>query len=315
MPVRKPVAVSDRVHRLRIFIQVADKGSFAAAARALNMPPAAVSAAIRAMERELDARVLHRTTRKVSLTHEGQRILPMARKIAGDLEEIYAALRADRHTVSGRFTLDVPGRIATQVIAPAMPSFLQQHPALELHVSSTDGCADIGKDGIDCAIRLGEVQGESLLSKPLGVLKMVSCASSDYLIANGTPSHPDELINHWAIGYSSQCGGHPAAWTWTAESGGRKSMEMKYRIVVNSIESYVASCRAGLGLIQVPRSDVEDLLASGELVEVLQGWDPFPVSITVLYPYRYQRSFRMAAIVDWLQELFARRERLNLTMP
>jgi DNA-binding transcriptional LysR family regulator len=295
--------VSDRVHQFRIFIQVADMESFVGAARVLKIPPATVSAAIRMLEAELGVRLLHRTTRQVNLTAEGEKLLPMARKISSDLEAIYSMLHADQDAVSGRFALDVPSRIAARVIAPALPAFLHRHPALELHVCSNDRHVDLAKEGIDCVIRVGESRDDGLLRKPLGVLEMVTCASPTYLAEHKAPQHPEDLANHFAVGYSPSSSVPAAVWSLVDTLGNSRSIAMKHRVVVNNVESYLASCRVGLGLIQMPRFDVHELLERGELVEVLNDWVPPPVPIAALYLYRYQRSHRMGVIIDWLQSL------------
>lgn len=306
MAEQKNPSMSDRVHQLRIFIQVAEMSSFVGAARALKLPPATVSAAMKMLEADLGVRLLHRTTRQVSLTAEGEKILPMAHKITSDLDDIYSALHSDWHAVSGRFTLSVPSRIATRLIAPALPAFLQRHPALELHVLSSDRNFDLVSDGIDCVVRVGHAQDEAVPSRPLGLLEMIHCASPSYLAAYGTPQHPDELARHWAVGYSPSNAMQPAIWSGVGVSGVPKSISMKHRVVVNNMESYLASGRVGMGLIQVPRFDVQDLLTSGELVEVLPNWPPPPTPVAALYLRRHQRSRRLAAVIDWLQELLNR---------
>jgi len=307
MAEQKTHSMSDRVHQFRIFIQVAEMGSFIGAARALKLPPANVSAAIRLLENELGVRLLHRTTRQVKATQDGERLLPMARKIASDLDDIYKALKADQQTISGKLNLDVPNRIASRMIAPALPSFLEMYPALELNVSSSDRHVDLLKEGIDCVIRVGAPHDESLICRPLGLLEMVNCASPKYLEEHPAPRHPDELIKHWAVGYQPFANmHHPAEWNCINMPGSLRMIPMAHRIVVNNVESYLACCKAGMGMIQMPRFDVRHLLDNGELVEVLHDWPAPPMPIAALYPYRNQRLPRMTAFIDWFQDLLNR---------
>ena len=306
MTEQKNPSMSDRIHQFRIFVQVAETSSFVGAARALNLPPATVSYAIRMLEKELGVRLLHRTTRQVSLTQEGQKALPMARKLAADLEDLYSQLKSDQQVISGKLKVDVPSRIASQMIAPALPSLMAKYPALELHVSSNDRRIDLVKESIDCAIRIGHPHNESLVCKPLGKLELVNCASPGYLAEHGTPQHPDALIAHWAIGYAPQVDTQPAGWNYVDPSGAARTVSMRYRVVVNSVESYLACCKSGMGLIQIPRFDAQHLLESGELVEVMTDWPAEPLPIAALYLHRSQRSPRMAAFIDWFEDLLKR---------
>lgn len=306
MPAYKPPPVSDRVYQFRIFIQIVDTGSFVGAARALNIPPATVSAAIRMLESELGVRLLHRTTRQVGLTHDGQRVLPMARKIAGDLDQIYHLLSSDEQVVTGKLHINVPSRIAWRLMAPALPAFLQRHPELELRLSGCERDLDPVGRGVDCLIRIGSAHDDSLVHKPLGLLDRVSCASPGYLATHAAPQHPDELARHWAVGYLQRAGADPADWSFTDEAGAARSVPMRHRIAVNDMDSYLACCQAGVGLIQALRIDVRHLIASGELVAVLPDWPATPVPVAAFYPHRHQQSRRLGAFLDWFRTLLDR---------
>ena len=303
---RKAPPMTDRVHQLRILVQVAELGSFIGAARALKLPPATVSAAIRLLERDMGVRLLHRTTRQVRPTHEGEKILPAARQIAGDLDGLFASVRSTRQVVAGKLHVDVPGRMASRLIVPALPAFLAHYPGLELSVSSSDRRVDLAREGIDCVIRVGEVRDQTLVCKPLGELAMVHCASPAYLKRQGVPQHPDELNGHWVVGYQPGPDVRPGEWSYTDAAGAPQSMTVPHRVVVNNVESYLASCQAGMGLIQVPRFDVQQLLADGDLVEVLPDWPAPPMPVAALYLHRHQRSRRMAVFIDWFQGLLGR---------
>ena len=287
-------------------MHVAELGSFIGAARALKLPPATVSAAIRLLEADLGVRLLHRTTRQVGLTPEGEKILPMARQIAGDLDGLYAVVQSARQRVAGRLHVDVPGRIASRLIMPALPEFLAHYPGLELSVSSSDRRVDLAREGIDCAIRVGAVREEQWVCKPLGELAMVHCASPAYLQQQGVPQQPQELDGHWVVGYQPSPDMRAGEWMYLDAQGTPQTLHLRHRVVVNTVESYLASCLAGLGLIQVPRFDVQPLLARGELVEVLHDWPAPPMPMAALYLHRHQRSHRMAVFIDWFQSLIPR---------
>ena len=293
----------DRLHQYRIFIQVADMGSFIRASHALELPRASVSAAVQALEAELGARLLHRTTRRVQLTTDGEQLLERARLLLAEAENLESLFRTRRHEVSGRLNIDAPSRIARRLIAPALPGLLRNHPRLQLGLSSSDRAVDLVREGIDCAIRVGEPHDSSLVRHALGQLSLINCASPDYLRRHGTPTRPEELAQgHRMIGYAGPTTGREQAWEYVSQ-GREHSVRVPSLVVVNNAENYIACCEAGLGLIQIPRFDVRHLLDSGALVEVLPGHRPAAMPIALLYPHRRQRSQRLDAFVAWFEAL------------
>ena len=205
----------------------------------------------------------------------------------------------------GRLEVDVPSRIARRLVMPALGEFLRRYPGLQLGLGSTDRAIDLVQEGVDCVIRFGTPQNSSLVVKPLGKVLLVNCASPAYLAEFGVPTQPCDLQNrHVCIGYSTSAGGQETAWEYCVD-GTAQAVMMPSRVVVNNAESYIAGCCAGLGLIQVPLFDVQHLLDSGELVEVMAAYRPAPMCVSVLYPTRRQRSRRLGAFIDWFAALMA----------
>ncbi|MCE4069465.1 MULTISPECIES: LysR family transcriptional regulator [Pseudomonas] len=289
----------ERIEQYRIFIQVAELGSFIQASRVLKLPRATVSAAVQQLEAGVGTRLLHRTTRKVSLTADGLQLLERARQLLHEYDEVDQLFQTHPQQISGRLDVDVPSRIARRLLIPALPEFLRQYPRLQLGLGSTDRLIDPVSEGVDCVIRFGRLASSSLVVKPLGQVLLVNCASPAYLTEHGVPRHLDDLRKgHQAIGYSPSTGGQ--AWPWEYIDEGREhSIELPSRVIVNNVESYIASCCAGLGLIQVPLFDVQHLLDAGALVEVLPGHRPAPMPVSMLYPNRRQRSRRLGVFLDW----------------
>ncbi|WP_315810274.1 LysR family transcriptional regulator [Pseudomonas sp. C9-3] len=289
----------ERIEQYRIFIQVAELGSFIQASRVLKLPRATVSAAVQQLEAGVGTRLLHRTTRKVSLTADGLQLLERARQLLHEYDEVDQLFQTHPQQISGRLDVDVPSRIARRLLIPALPEFLRQYPRLQLGLGSTDRLIDPVSEGVDCVIRFGRLASSSLVVKPLGQVLLVNCASPAYLAEHGVPRHLDDLRKgHQAIGYSPSTDGQ--AWPWEYIDEGREhSIELPSRVIVNNVESYIASCCAGLGLIQVPLFDVQHLLDAGALVEVLPGHRPAPMPVSMLYPNRRQRSRRLGVFLDW----------------
>ncbi len=284
---------------------MAELGSFIQAARLLKLPRATVSSAIQQLEASTGTRLLHRTTRKVSLTTDGTQLLLRARQVLLDIDDIDQLFQSHQEQVMGRLEVDVPSRIARRLLIPALPEFLKHYPRLQLGLGSTDRAIDLVLEGVDCVIRFGTPQNSSLVVRPLGQVLLINCASPDYLAEFGAPAQPADLQDkHLCIGYMAGGTTRQAPWEYCVD-GVEHSLDLPGRLVVNNAESYIAACCAGLGLIQVPLFDVQHLLERGDLVEVVAAYRPAPMTVSVLYPNRRQRSRRLGAFIDWFTTLMA----------
>ena len=294
----------DRFNQYRVFVQVAEMGSFIRAAHTLEVPRASVSAAVQQLETQLGVRLLHRTTRQVRLTADGEQLLERLRPLLAEVEDIDQSFQASQRQASGRLSVDVPSRIARRLIAPALPGLLRRHPHLQLVLGSADRAIDLVQEGVDCAVRVGDLHDSSLVMRPLGHIALINCASPAYLGEFGHPRQPGDLVEgHWSIGYASPKTGRESHWEYLADDGHTQRLELPSRVVVNNAESYIACCRAGLGLMQIPRYDVQHLLDAGELLEVLPGYRAASMPIALIYPHRRQRSRRLAVFYEWFESL------------
>lgn len=294
----------DRFNQYRVFVQVAEMGSFVRAANALDIPRASVSAAIQQLESQLGVRLLHRTTRQVRLTADGEQLLERLRPLLAEVEDIDQSFQLSQCQVSGKLTIDVPSRIARRLIAPALPGLLRRHPQLQLVLGSADRAIDLVQEGVDCAIRVGALHDSSLVVRALGHIALINCASPAYLSEHGLPSQPSDLTQgHWAIGYTSSKTGKELPWEYESNNGHTHSLHIPSQVAVNNAESYIACCLAGLGLIQIPRFDVQHLLNSGELIEVMSDYRAAPMPISLIYPHRRQRSRRLVVFHSWFEAL------------
>ncbi|AVJ25700.1 LysR family transcriptional regulator [Achromobacter spanius] len=296
----------DRFDQYRVFAQVAEMGSFIKAAHALDAPRASVSAAIQQLETQLGVRLLHRTTRQVRLTADGEQLLERVLPLLAEVEDIDQLFQASERQVSGRLSIDVPSRVARRLIAPQLPGLLRRHPRLQVVLSSTDRAIDLVQEGVDCAVRIGALHDSSLVVRPVGSIALINCASPAYLREHGEPMQPEDLASgHWAVGYASPKTGRELPWETVLPDGGVRQDPVRSRVVVNNAESYIACCLAGLGLIQIPRFDVQHLLTAGELVEVIPAARAASMPVSLLYPHRRQRSRRLAVFHEWFEGLMA----------
>jgi LysR family transcriptional regulator for bpeEF and oprC len=295
----------DRIDLFRIFARVVECSSFTRAADTLRVPRSSVSAAIQELEARLGTRLLNRTTRKVSPTHDGAAFYERCIELMADVEEAETLFLQSASGPSGKLRIDVPGRIGRLVIAPALPEFLDRFPEIQVDLGVTDRAVNLIEDNIDCALRVGPLRDSGLIARTLGDIELINVASPDYIKRHGKPRSPDALGDHWAVNYASPSTGRVEDWEWR-EHGALQTRSMKSRVTVNSAEAYIACCLAGLGLIQIPAYDVRHDLASGRLVEVMPRHRAPPMPITVLYPHRQHLSRRLQVFIDWLDALMRR---------
>lgn len=289
----------DRLRTIQVFIQVVEQNSFTRAAETLGMPKSSVSAAVQALEDRLRTRLLHRTTRRMHLTADGEAYLEWCRRVLEDIQGTEARFRQRAARPSGRLRVDIPSRIARLVVVPRLPDFFRRYPGIHLEFGANDQPLDLVQEGVDCAVRVGELPDTQHSVHPLGELNVINCASPAYLARHGTPETLPDLENHWKIEYtpSTLAAGEP----WECLEGDvARYVSVRSRMTVNSAESYVAACLAGLGMIQVPAYDAMGHIESGELVEVLSHLRPKPMPLSVILPSARSSTVRVKAFVDWV---------------
>lgn len=295
----------DRIESFRIFARVVECASFTRAADDLGLPRSSVSAAVIGLEGRVGARLLHRTTRKVSPTQDGAAFYERCLRVIADVEETENLFRQGAAGPSGRLRIDVPGRIGRLIVAPALPDFLARFPAIDIDLGVTDRAVNMIEDSVDCALRVGLLPDSGMIARSIGQLDLVNVASPDYLRHHGTPRAPADLSSHHAVNYASPSTGRVHPWDWVA-GGEVHSTLMRSRVTVNNAEACIACCLNGLGLIQIPAYDVRGHLEAGELVEVLPRHRPAPMPMTLLYPHRQHLARRVQVFADWLEDLMNR---------
>lgn len=297
----------DRIERLQVLLRVAEAGSFTAAAESLGLPRASVSLAVQQLEAQLHTRLLHRTTRSVRLTPDGEAMLARARQLVADMAELQEQFEHQPAALQGTLKVDLPSRIARRLVVPALPAFLGQHPNLHLELGATDRAIDLVQEGIDCALRVGTLGSSgSLVARPLGQFRLGTWASPGYLAQYGTPADVAALAGHRLITYAPPGAPRPAPVLELAlPPGAAPPPALPHQLDVNHVETYIAGALAGLGLIQVPAYDVQHLVAAGQLVEVLPQLAPAPLPVHLVYPHRRHLARRVQRFGDWLAELLA----------
>ncbi len=286
---------------MQVFVRVAEQASFTRAAESLGLLKATVSVAVQQLEGSLGTRLLHRTTRKVQMTLDGQLYYERCKELLSEVDSLQSMFQQSGQALRGRLRVDMPSGLARLYVIPRLPEFLEAHPQVEFELSTTDRLVDPIQEGFDCVLRVGAPRDPQLIVRPLGRLAFVNCASPDYLRRRGTPATLEDLSKHDLIHYVTTLGTKSVGFEYP-DAGGYRYLPMSGPVVVNSSDAYNAACVAGMGLTQPPEIGVREQLARGELVEVLPQCRPEPMSVSLLYAHRRNLPKRVRVFMDWMAE-------------
>ncbi|AWP34830.1 LysR family transcriptional regulator [Pantoea eucalypti] len=293
----------DRIQAMQIFIRVAEAGSFVRAAETLSLPSSTVTSTIKNLEKYLQVRLLNRTTRRVSLTPEGLQYLAQCREILALIEHTEASLADSNRRPRGRLRVDMPGGIAHFIVLPNLKDFYRLYPDIYLMIGVSDRQVDLVQEGVDCVIRTGELTDSTLVARPLGRFRWLTCASPDYLREYGIPETPEALSQHRAIHYFSGSGRRTNELRFI-RGAEAFSVPVEGDTAVNETGLYIRLCLEGFGLAQLAENVISKNLQQGKLVEVLADWQPPSVPVTMLYPHQRFLSPAVRAFADWVAGLF-----------
>ncbi|MFC5478280.1 LysR family transcriptional regulator [Massilia suwonensis] len=294
----------DRFLEMQVFSNVVDAGSFTGAADALGMSKAAVSRHVAELEERLGVRLLHRTTRKLSPTTEGEIFHARCRELLANLLEAEAEITARSGEAAGLLKVNVPVSFGLMHLAALWPAFLARHPKLLLDITLSDRVVDLVEEGFDCAVRIGQLPASTLISRRLASTRLVLCASPGYLKRRGEPVQPADLPAHEVISYSLFSSGEN--WSFTGPEGEETSVKVLPRVRTNSGDTCRAAALQDQGLILQPSFIVGPDLAAGRLVETMAGYRSRELGIYVVYPSRRFVAPKLRLLVDFMVEAFAK---------
>lgn len=285
----------DRFATLQAFVQVAEAKGFAPAARALGLSASAVTRLVAALEDRLGSRLLQRTTRAVTLTDEGERYLPLARRVLADLDEADASLLATRAEPSGRLVVAAPLAFGRAHVGPLLSAYLSRHPAVQGELRLGDRIVNLVEDGIDLAIRIGDLGDSSLMARRVGATRRVLVAAPSYLAAHGEPAQPAEIATHRCIHFA----GFNAVPEWVFErQGQRQRIAFSPRFVTNAAEAAVQHAIDGGGLTLVLAYQAAAAIREGRLRVLLPDFERPPSPIQIVYPSARLLSAKVRAFID-----------------
>lgn len=291
----------DQVAAIVLFIRALDLGSISAAARSLDISPAVASQRLKKLEQQLGVRLLHRTTRQLHPTPEGQALLDRGRVLIEDLDAVTSNLRGAGAGVTGTLRVTMSSTFGRLYISPLLPEFLAAHPALKLHVDFSDQWLDLVSAGFDLAIRIGTLEDSSLVARKLGHDSRILCASPDYLRRRGMPRSPDDLRDHDCLLMTARQG-RQDTWKLVDRDGGVHAVKVKGRVESNQGELLRDAALSGLGIAVHSTWYIRDELETGRLHRVLPGYSLESSGIHALMPQRHLVPPRVRAFLEFISE-------------
>jgi LysR family transcriptional regulator for bpeEF and oprC len=290
---------ADLFHAISIFVKVAEARSFTEAARRLGITPSGASKMLARLEERLGVRLVSRTTRRVSLTAEGDVFFDRCRQILAELEDAETTVQGRRTKLLGRFRVQTPVAFGRKIVIPLLARFLDEHKELTVDVALTDRVSDVHEEGVDVLLHIGEVRSSSVVARKLCHLRYVNVASPDYLARYGEPLTPDDLQRHRCLAYYVPHTNRYRDWHF-AMADQRLSKAIVGSLNINSAEGLLDAALAGAGVAVVSTFVAADAVKSGQLRIVLRNYVCAGPQISVLYPSRRHLPMRVRAFVDYL---------------
>lgn len=293
----------DRLKQIESFVAVSMKGSLTAAAAAEGVAPAVIGRRIDALEERLGVKLLVRTTRRISLTHEGSAFLEDAQRILADLANAEASVSAGGLQASGHLRITAPAGFGRRHVAPLVPRFIARHPDVSLSLDLSDRLVDLVNDGYDCAIRVGDLPDSSLVSVRLADNRRLCVASPTYLAARGRPQNPGDITRHDCLTLSSEAS-QTRGWAFTVE-GQATHVRPSTRLDCSDGQVLHAWCLEGLGLAWRSWWEVAADMQAGRLVSVLEEFAAPPNGIYAVFAQRKHLPLRVRLWIDFIKEAYA----------
>lgn len=294
----------DKIESMKRFIAVAQTGSFTQAAEQLNAPKSAISMSVSRLEKHLNTRLLHRSTRQVSLTESGERYFEQSQRLLDELEGLESQFQGESEQLSGVIKVDMPSRFFSTMVSPNLSDWFRAHPNTQIRLVGADYRIDLIKERVDCVIRGGVLENSNLIARRLGTMEMVNCVSPGYIRRYGIPNSLEDLTEHFVVDYSP--GNRQQNYGFEYFNDNKTQfVQVPSLISVSTTDAYLSACLSGLGIIQLPRRGIAEYLNSGELIEVLPQFCCEPMIISVLYESRRQQPRKITEFIDWLVVLFS----------
>lgn len=293
----------DQLQGMRVFARVADLGSFARAANDMDMSRAMASSYVAQLEKHLGTRLLHRTTRKVTVSPEGAVYLERCKRILAEIQAADDEMRHARARPQGKLRVDVPVAFGRYLLMPALPAFTERYPEMALEVRFNDRYVDLAAEHIDVVLRAGEVKSPDLIARQITTTRLVTCAAPGYLARHGVPRTPADLRNHRTVGFLRSDTSRPAEWKYRHGRDGIQKLKLGFSLSFNSSEPMVQSAYESQGIIQTSDLLVGRAIAEGRLVELLKDYSCEGPPLSVVYPRATQHLAKVRVFAEFAAEI------------
>jgi LysR family transcriptional regulator for bpeEF and oprC len=293
----------DHLTSIRVFVRVVEAGSFAKTADQLDMSRAMVTTHVAAIERKLGARLINRTTRRLSVTEDGRAYYERCVRILEDVDEAEAVLSRSSTVARGRLRVEMPIAFARHWLMPLLPRFLARHPELTVDFALSNRMMDLSAEGFDCAVRTGTPPDSNLIARRIGTLEWVTCAAPSYIRRHGAPMQPSDLQRHNCIVWLSAQSMRAVPWRYQRNEE-EQVVDVKGNLALNAMEDAAAAAEAGIGIARTLQRLAERGLQEGRLVRVLDGWSSQPQPISIVYPHSRYLSAKVRVFADFLAHVF-----------
>ncbi|MBT2300754.1 LysR family transcriptional regulator [Variovorax paradoxus] len=303
----------DNLNALQVFARVAESRSFTLAAERLGLTPSAVSKSVSKLEAELGVRLLHRSTRLVSLTNDGASFFDRCRHILAEIEDAKSALTLSNSVPQGKLRVQMPVGFGRRVVAPALLRFTEQNPGLSVDVELSDRAADLAYEGFDLAIQIGPIADTRLVARHLCNLSFAAYASPAYLERHGEPATPDELDRHHCLAYIFPMTGNYRAWQFSKE-GRTFAKIVSGGLNMNNAESLLEAAVAGAGITMISNFIAADALRRGQLKRILTDYVAKGPDVHAVYLPGRHLSAKVRIFIDFLLELVERFKQMEASI-
>lgn len=286
----------DRLDAMSVLLAVVEAGSLSAASRRLGTPLATVSRKISELESHLRTKLLHRSTRQMTLTDAGRSYLDACRRIIEQVEEAEREAKGEYRAPRGDLTVTAPTVLGHLHLLPVVLEFLVAYPDIDLRLLLSDNILNLLEDRVDLAIRIGTLPDSSMIATRIGTIRRVVCASPTYLAVRGRPQKPSDLCDHDCITFDRFASPH--AWKF-ANGNGEILVPIRSRLTVSTAEAAIAAAVAGVGITRVMSYRMENASRAGALEIVLEAFEPTPRPVNIVYPEQRLLPLKVRAFLDW----------------
>ncbi|EPL7543804.1 hypothetical protein AZ029_004946 [Klebsiella pneumoniae] len=294
----------DKLEGMKAFIRVVDAGSFTRASEQMGLPKSTVTRLVQALENALGVKLLNRTSRRLNMTEQGEIYYQGTVNLLEQMDVIEGNIRAVSGLPKGKVRVEMPHALGCYYVIPRLPEFIAAFPDVQIEVSISNQTSDLIGKNFDCVIRIGHLYHESLIARSLGTLKLMTCASPEYLNRRGKPDQPGELMQeHTVIQLVSPHTGRPFEQK-ISKHGHDVSLRGQWSLSVNDSVAAFNAGKAGLGVVTTYQFLVEDLLKAGDLIELFPEWQGEEIPVHIAWPENRHLPAKTRAFIDWIRKTF-----------